>query len=472
MEGRSKLRRYLKSKMFFRLKHLHFVGIGGIGMSGIAEVLLNQGFRITGSDLLDSDVVAHLRELGAEISIGHRGEHVQGAQVVVYSAAVKPDNAELQEARRLKLPIIPRAEILGELMRMKYGIAVAGTHGKTTTTSMIGAVMTEAEMDPTIIVGGRVKSLATNAKLGSGEFLVAEADEFDRSFLQLTPAIAVITTLETEHLDCYKDLDEIKGAFLQFAEHVPFYGSVIACCDESGVAELIPRIRRTVVTYGLSQKAQIRALDPTFSTTQTKFRVQVRGQQRGPIELNLPGMHNVKNALAAVGVAEELSIPFEAVQKGLLKFLGVERRFEIKGEAQGIMVVDDYAHHPTEIKATLAAARQGWDRRVIAVFQPHLYTRTRDFAVDFGVSFKDADVLIVTDIYGAREQPIAGVSGELIVAAAHKAGHPEVTYIADKTQIIPELQRLCQSGDMVITLGAGDIWKTARDFYQHLKEQT
>jgi UDP-N-acetylmuramate--alanine ligase len=454
--------------LFFGLKHLHFVGIGGIGMSGIAEVLLNQGFYVTGSDQADSDLIAHLRDLGAEIAIGHAPENVAGAQVVVYSSAVKADNVELVEARARNLPTIPRAEILGELMRMKYGIAVAGTHGKTTTTSMIGAIMTEAEMDPTIIVGGRVKSLATNARLGSGEFLVAEADEFDRSFLRLTPAIAVITTLETEHLDCYKDLDEIKRAFLQFADQVPFYGSVVACADEPGVAELIPQFRRTVITYGLAEGAQIRALNPEFSATRSHFTVTVRGLRRGDVTLNLPGLHNVKNALAAVGVAEELDIGFEVIRKGLAAFRGVERRFEIQGEAGGVMVVDDYAHHPTEIKATLAAARQGWDRRLIAVFQPHLYTRTRDFAADFGTSFGDADVLIVTGIYGARELPIEGVSGELIAASARAAGHPQVSYLPDKTGLVPEIMKAIRPGDMVITLGAGDIWETARELFARL----
>jgi UDP-N-acetylmuramate--alanine ligase len=458
--------------MFFRVKHLHFVGIGGIGMSGIAEVLLNQGFRITGSDLQDSDILARLQELGAEIAIGHRAENVGKAQVVVYSSAVRPENAEMQEARRLNLPIIPRAEMLGELMRMKYGIAVAGTHGKTTTTSMIGAVMTEAELEPTIIVGGRVKSLATNAVLGSGEFLVAEADEFDRSFLRLTPVISVITTLEAEHMDCYQDFDDIKSAFLQFAEQVPFYGSVIACSDEPGVAELIPRIRRAVVSYGLNEKADVHALAPTFEAMKTKFSAQIHGRQMGDVEINLPGLHNVKNALAALAVAHELGIPFETVQRGLAKFRGVERRFEIKGEYRGVMVVDDYAHHPTEIKATLAAAKRGWDRRIIAVFQPHLYTRTRDFAADFGDSFKDADLLIVTEIYAAREQPIPGVNGKLVIAEARRAGHPEARYRPDKNAIADELAALCRSGDMVITLGAGDVWKVARDLCQKLQEKS
>jgi UDP-N-acetylmuramate--alanine ligase len=454
--------------MFFRIKHLHFVGIGGIGMSGIAEVLLNQGFRISGSDQADSELLSRLRDLGAEISIGHRAENVSSAQVVVYSSAVKSDNVELIEAHRLKLPVIPRAEMLGELMRMKYGIAVAGTHGKTTTTSMIGAIMTEAEMDPTIIVGGRLKSLASNARLGSGEFLVAEADEFDRSFLRLTPAIAVITTLETEHLDCYKDLDEIKKAFIQFADQVPFYGSVIVCVDEPGAAALIPHLRRSVITYGLSAGAQVRALNPKYEQMHTHFSLTVRGENRGGIDLNLPGLHNVKNALAAVAVAEELKIDFEAVRRGLTKFHGVERRFEIKGEAQGIMVVDDYAHHPTEIKATLAAAKRGWNRRVIAVFQPHLYTRTRDFAADFGVSFGEADVLIVTGVYGARELPIPGVSGELVVAAARSAGHSQVLYVPDKTAILSEVLKIAKAGDIVITLGAGDIGKVARDLMENL----
>ncbi len=456
--------------LFFRFKNLHFVGIGGIGMSGIAEVLLNQGFRVSGSDLADSETVEHLRKLGAEIEIGHRAQNVKEAQVVIYSSAVKQDNVELQEARQRKIPIIARAEMLGELMRVKYGIAVAGTHGKTTTTSMIGAIMTAAEMDPTIIVGGRVKSLATTARLGSGEFLVAEADEFDRSFLRLTPAIAVITTLETEHLDCYKDLDEIKKAFLQFANQVPFYGSVIACRDEPGVLDLIPQMQRSVITYGLSKKADIQALNPTFHVATSRFSLQIRGQKRGELLLNLPGIHNVKNALAAVGVAEELHIDFEVVRRGLEKFYGVARRFEIKGEARGIMVVDDYAHHPTEIKATLAAARQGWKRRIVAVFQPHLYTRTRDFARDFGQSLAAADVLLVTSIYGAREQAIPGVTGELVVEAARQAGHQQIYYVPDRDDILARIEEVMQPGDIVITLGAGDIWKVARDLYEHLHE--
>ena len=437
-------------------------------MSGIAEVLLNQNFTVTGSDLMDSDIIAHLRQLGADISIGHRAENVHGAQVAVYSSAVKPNNVEFVEARKLGIPVIPRAMMLSELMRMKYGIAVAGTHGKTTTTSMIAAVLTEADLDPTFIVGGRVKSLATNARLGSGEFLIAEADEYDRSFLRLTPTIAVITTLETEHLDTYGDLEEIRRAFIQFTEGVPFYGSIVLCLDEPTVASLIPDLRRPVTTYGLESGVDIRARNLKFSETQSQFELLVRGAKRGRITLNQPGLHNVKNALAAVGVAEELGIDPKRVQRGLEKFNGVERRFEIKGEAAGIMIVDDYAHHPTEVKATLAAARKGWDRRIIAVFQPHLYSRTRDFAQEFGESFSDADVLVVTGIYAAREEPVEGVSGQLIADAAVRAGHRNVRYLPEINSLVPEIIKLARPGDMVITLGAGSIWKVARELFQQL----
>jgi UDP-N-acetylmuramate--alanine ligase len=456
--------------MFNRLKNLHFIGIGGIGMSGIAEVLLNQGFRITGSDMLDSDIIGHLRQLGAEISVGHDAKNVKNSEVVVYSSAVKADNIELIAARQQNIPAIPRSEMLSELMRMKYGIAIAGTHGKTTTTSMVAAVMTEADMDPTFIVGGRVKSLATNARLGSGEFLIAEADEFDRSFLKLAPAIAVITTLETEHLDTYGTFDELRKAFVQFARGVPFYGSVVLCLDEPSVAGLIPELQRSVITYGLNENADVRAINPTFAQTESRFEVVVQGKKRGEIKLHQPGLHNVKNALAAIGVAEELNIDFQHCVNGLNKFRGVERRFEIKGESSGIMVIDDYAHHPTEIRATLRAARQGWNRRIVAVFQPHLFSRTRDFAEQFGESFRDADLLIITSIYGSREEPISGVTGELIVNKAKNAGHQNVYYYPDKTSLADEVGKLIKTGDIVICLGAGDIWKISREIFSCLSE--
>jgi UDP-N-acetylmuramate--alanine ligase len=454
--------------MLFRIKNLHFIGIGGIGMSGIAEVLLNQGFRVTGSDLLDSDIIAHLRELGAEITVGHSAEIVAGAQVVVYSSAVKPDNVEFVEARRRGIPTIPRATMLSELMRMKYGIAVAGTHGKTTTTSMIAAILTEANIDPTFIVGGRVKSLATNARLGSGEFLVAEADEYDRSFLRLSPTIAVITTMETEHLDTYGDLEEIRSAFLQFAEQVPFYGSIVLCTDEPTVVSLLSELSRPAITYGIKEDSDIRAENIQFSEDRTKFNLSIRGKNKGIINLNQPGLHNVKNALAAIGVAVELGIDFKKAQKALSGFNGVERRFEIKGEVGGVMVVDDYAHHPTEVAATLTAAAEGWDRRIIAIFQPHLYSRTRDFAVQFGESFSAADILFVTGIYAAREKPVEGVTGQLIADAAVKAGHRNVRYLQDIKEVVPEIQKILRPGDMVITLGAGDVWKVARDLFAKL----
>ncbi len=457
--------------MFFRVKKLHFIGIGGIGMSGIAEVLLNQGFQVTGSDLQDSDLITHLRKLGADVKIGHHSDNVGDAQVVVYSSAVKPNNVEYEEAQKLGIPIIPRAEMLSELMRMKYGIAIAGTHGKTTTTSMVASILTEANLDPTFIVGGRVKSLATNAKLGSGEFLIAEADEYDRSFLKLTPTIAVITTLETEHLDTYGNLEEIRRAFLQFTDRIPFYGSIVLCLDELNVASLIPELQRPVITYGLEENVDIRAFNLEFYETQSRFDVTVQGEDRGNVTLNQPGLHNVRNALAAIGVAEELKIKFKYIRRGLNNFNGVERRFEIKGIFNDVMVVDDYAHHPTEVKATLAAAKNGWNRRIIALFQPHLYSRTRDFAEAFGESFTAADVLIVTGIYGSREDPMEGISGQHIVDSAVKAGQRNVHYLPDLDRVAPYVSELAQPGDMIITMGAGNIWTVAKTLVRLLENE-
>ncbi len=439
-------------------------------MSGIAEVLLNQGFQVTGSDLNDSDIIERLHQLGADVTIGHAAKNVGDAQVVVYSSAIKPDNVEYAEAEKQGIPIIPRAEMLSELMRMKYGIAVAGTHGKTTTTSMIAAVLTAADLDPTFIVGGRVKSLATNARLGSGEFLVAEADEYDRSFLRLTPAIAVITSMETEHLDTYGNLGEIRKAFLQFTDRIPFYGSIVLCIDESSVEALIPELRRPVITYGTEPKAEIRAENVSYDEVSSQFDLIVRDDKRGRLEINLPGLHNVKNALAAVGVAEGLKINPKHVQKGLASFNGVERRFEIIGEAAGIMVVDDYAHHPTEVEATLNAARDGWERRIVAVFQPHLYSRTRDFADAFGRSLSLAEVVIVTDVYPAREKPIEGISGRMISNALEKFGHQNVHYQSALGKVTQDVEKLIKPGDVVITLGAGNIWKVARELFENLSK--
>lgn len=447
-----------------KVKRLHFVGIGGVGMCGIAEVLLNQGYRVSGSDLRLSETTEHLASLGAEISEGHRPENLGQVDVVVISSAVHEDNPEVRAARERQIPVIRRAEMLAELMRMKHGVAVAGTHGKTTTTSMVGQVLTMAGLDPTLVIGGKVRMMESNAKLGAGPYLVAEADEFDRSFLKLTPVIAVITTIEAEHLDCYKDLDEIQRAFVEFANKVPFWGAVVACLDEKGVQAILPKLERRCLTYGLSAQAQLRAEDIRFDGMRSRFVVRNGSGPLGKVELKVPGRHNVKNALAAVAVGLEMEVPFATISEALAEFSGVYRRFEIKGERQGVLVIDDYGHHPTEIEATLRAAKEAFGRRLIAVFQPHLYSRTRDFHREFGSSFHQAEVLVVTGIYPAREAPLPGITGELIARAARQAGHRQVIYLEDKEQVPAELVKLAGPGDIVITLGAGDIYKYGEKF--------
>ncbi len=448
---------------FKRFKHLHFVGIGGVGMCGIAEILLNLGYKISGSDLKPSETTEHLAKLGAHIFTGHQESNVKGADVVVISSAVKEENPEVKAAKQNKIPVIRRAEMLAELMRMKFGIAIAGTHGKTTTTSMIGQILSEGGVDPTIIVGGRVLNLESNAKLGKGMYLVAEADEFDRSFLKLSPTIAVVTNLEAEHLDCYKNLDEIKTAFLEFMNKVPFYGNVILCLNEASLQSLMPQIQRPIITYGTVPEADIAAYDIQFHENSSKFKVRVKGKEKGALNLQVPGIHNVKNSLAALAVGLELEIPWEKIKKALQEFKGVNRRFEVKGVKDGIMVVDDYAHHPTEIEATLQAAKSGWDKRIIAVFQPHLYSRTKDFYPEFGKAFFNSDILIVTDVYPAREEPIPGVSGELVAEAAKKSGHKQVFYVPKTTDVATFLKKLLKKEDLVITLGAGDIYKVGKE---------
>ncbi len=438
-------------------------------MSGIAEVLLNLGFTVTGSDRQSSSITSRLQKLGALIHEGHKGEYVEGADVVVISSAVKMDNVEVKAALSSRIPVIQRAEMLGELMRMKEGIAVAGTHGKTTTTSMIGLVLQEGGYDPTLIVGGRVRSLRTNARLGEGDYLVAEADEFDRSFLRLTPTIAVITNIETDHLDCYKNLEEIKSAFITFANKVPFYGTVILCLDEISLQEIVPRLERRIIAYGMNPHAEVRGSEPLYYESHSEFTAVWKDKTLGRIKIQLPGIHNVKNSLAALAVGLELEIPFDKIKKSLEGFTGVHRRFEIKADVRGILIVDDYAHHPTEIKASLKGAREGWNRRIIAVFQPHLYSRTRDFYEDFGRSFFDADVLIVTDIYPAREEPIPGVTGELVVNAARSFGHRQVIYLPNKEEVADYLFKIVRKGDMVITMGAGDIWKAGEALIKKLQ---
>ncbi len=460
--------------MFRSIKKIHFVGIGGIGMSGIAEILLDQGFTITGSDRQLSEVTDRLSQLGATIYEGHDPSNVASdVDVLVYSSAVPPDNPELLEAQRRKIPVIRRAEMLAEVMRLKYGIGIAGTHGKTTTTSMVSLILMEGGLDPTAIVGGKLSGLGgTNARLGHGEFIVVEADEYDRSFLSITPTIAVLTTLETDHLDCYRDLEDIKSAFIQFANKVPFYGFVVLCLDEPTLQDIMPFIKKKIVTYGLNPQADLQAVDITHHENRSNFLLVVRGDTKGTIHLRVPGNHNVQNALAAIAVGLELGIPFEKIKRGIEQFTGVYRRWEVKAEINGITVVDDYAHHPTEIKATLAGAKSGWrKRRIVCAFQPHLYSRTRDFYEEFGRSFFNADVLLVTDVYPAREEPIQGISGELIVNAAKMFGHKDVRYVPDKKDVPDVLLSVVREGDIVITMGAGDIWRYGEEFIRKLQSQ-
>jgi UDP-N-acetylmuramate--alanine ligase len=457
--------------MFSSIKKIHFVGIGGIGMSGIAEILLDQGFRVSGSDRALGEVTERLLKLGAEIHEGHTAQNVgSDVDALVYSSAVMTANPEVAEAVRRKIPVIRRAEMLAEVMRLKYGIGIAGTHGKTTTTSMVSLVLMEGGLDPTVIVGGKLTGLGgTNARLGHGDFIVVEADEFDRSFLSITPTVAVMTTLETDHLDCYRDLEDIKSAFVQFGNKVPFYGFIVLCLDEPALQDIMPSLgKKKIITYGLNPQADVQAVDIIHKNNVTTFTV-VRGDvELGQVVLQLPGKHNVQNALAALTVGLELGVPFEKAKAGIEKFTGVFRRWEKKGDIDGITLYDDYAHHPTECRATLAGAKAGWRRRLICVFQPHLYSRTRDFYEEFGKAFLQADVLVVTDVYPAREEPIQGINGELITNAAKQYGHKEVHYVPDKKAVPEFLLGLAKQGDIIVTMGAGDIWKYGEEFLKKL----
>lgn len=456
-----------------RIRNIHMVGIGGIGMSSIAEVLLARGHRVTGSDLHKSEVTDHLEILGAVVYEGHAASNVQEADVVVYSSAVHADeNPETVEAQRLHIPIIKRSEMLGELMRMKFGIGVAGTHGKTTTTTMVGLVAQEAGFDPTIIVGGKVAVFGSNAVSGEGDVIVIEADEYDRTFLKLTPALALITNIEAEHLDIYEDLDDIKEAFTLFANKVPFFGAAIICLDDPNLRAILGDIHRRVLTFGTSRQAEVRAENIEQVGASTHFDVFRGNEKLGGAMLDAPGMHNVLNALGAVAIGLELQVPFETIVRGLAAYSGVDRRFQIRGEAGGVIVVDDYAHHPTEVIATLDAATAGWpERRIVAVFQPHLYSRTADLAADFARAFVNADVLVLLDIYGAREKPIEGVDGMTLVDLARRYGHRAVHYVPQKTDLPAFLLDLVESGDLVITMGAGDIWRQGKAFYEQLVER-
>ena len=458
--------------MFRKVNKVHFVGIGGIGMSGIAELLLNLGFSISGSDLNDSEIIRNLRSKGAMIFEGHHAKNLGDCEVLVYSSAVPEANPELIAAREKKAPIIKRAEMLGELIALKQtSIGVGGTHGKTSTSSMIGALLSHAQLDPTLVVGGLVKNIDTNSQLGSGDLIVVEADEYDKSFLQLKPTISVITNIEQEHMDCYDDLEDLHNSFAQFANAVPFYGVVLACLDSSGVQDIIPKIKRPVITFGLTSQADISAKNIQSKESKTTYSLYKQNQKCGKVTLNVPGKHNVLNSLAAAAIGFEMGLDAKTIIDGIGSYGGVRRRFEIKGIAGDVMVVDDYAHHPTEVSATLQAARGGWDRRIIAVFQPHLFSRTKSFYKEFAAAFMDSDVLIVTDIYPAREKPIKGITGKLVFNAARSTGHKNAHYIPDLKDLQTTLDGIIQENDMVITIGAGTIWRYAQSYFDHLISQ-
>ncbi len=455
--------------MFAPAQRIHFIGIGGIGMSGIAEILLTMGYAVSGSDLRRSPATDRLLGLGAAIFEGHAATNVAGADVVVTSSAVSALNPEVVEARSRKVPVIRRAEMLAELMRLKYGIAVAGMHGKTTTTSMIAAVLAGGGLDPTVVVGGRVDSMGSNARLGTSRYLVAEADESDRSFLNLSPILAVITNLDREHMDCYADMADVESAFVEFMDKVPFYGASTACLDDPRLAAILARVQRRVFTYGTNEAADFRlVLLPKRPGCHSAFQVDFRGQVLGPFELNAPGHHNVLNATAAVAVGTQLGVTPEKIAAGLASFSGVDRRFQIRGIVRGVAVVDDYGHHPTEICATLSAARDCGYRRVHVLFQPHRFTRTRDLMSEFAVSFRDADSVQVLDIYAASEEPIPGVDAQALVTAIRTSGS-SVEYASGFQEAVDRLADAAQAGDAVMTLGAGSVSHAAGMVLEALK---
>ncbi len=438
-------------------------------MSGIAEVLINQGYEVSGSDRSKSKVTAHLKQIGAKIHYRHVAKNIEKAQVVVVSSAVRPDNAEVVAAKEKSIPVIPRAEMLAELMRMKHGIAIAGTHGKTTTTSLVATVLAGGKLDPTVVIGGRLKSLGSNAKLGQSAFLVAEADESDGSFLRLSPTIAVVTTLDEEHMDYYKTLDKMKESFLAFLNRIPFYGTAVLCLDDSNIQTLIPKIEKRYITYGLTSQADYTAKNIATDGMKTHFTVCYQGKELGEIISCIPGKHNVCNTLAAIAVGMELNLTFNNIRESLMEFSGVHRRFEIGFQSRSLVVVDDYGHHPAEIQATLSAAKDVWpDRRLIVVFQPHRYTRTQLLMEQFCTSFNNADLLIVSSIYAAGEDPIEGVNAQQVADGARKFGHKHVEYIESKKNVITHLLKTVQPNDVVMTLGAGDIWEVGRDLVDKL----
>lgn len=458
--------------MLGRTKKIHFIGIGGIGMSGIAEFLHNQGLEISGSDMKKSEVTAHLESIGIPIIEGHDPSFVKDVDVVVKSSAVKDDNPEIQAAKAMKIPVIRRAEMLAEITRMSFSIGISGTHGKTTTTSMAGMVLEAAGLDPTIFVGGKVKNFGSNNVMGSGKYIVVEADEYDHSFLSLTPCIAGITNVDTDHLDCYRNLDDIKGAFIEYANKVPFFGSVIACLEDPGVQSILPHINKEVLTYGFSRQADIQAQNIVMKDFKAAFDVHYKNYKLGRITMKVTGKHNILNALLAVGIGLELDIPFKAIKEGLSEYSGVYRRFELKGEARGITVYDDYAHHPTEISATLEGFKDSTQRRIVTLFQPHLFSRTRDLYVEFAKAFFSCDFLILAPIYPARETPIPGVNSQLIADAAIQSGHHNIICLESNAEIVPQTLSRLEKGDILITMGAGNIWQYGEEILARLRENS
>lgn len=460
--------------MFKRIQHIHFVGIGGSGMSGIAEVLLNLGYKVSGSDVKETENINRLRSLGGEVFIGHRQSNIKGANVVVVSTAIEQMNSEVIAAIQEKIPVIPRIEMLAELMRLKYGVAIAGTHGKTTTTSMVAMVLARGGLDPTAIVGGKLNNIGSHAKLGQGEFLVAEADESDGSFLKLAPTISVITNIDDDHLDYWKSVDNIYQAFADFANRVPFYGSVVVCGDDSGVKNVLSHFKRKYLTYGLAvglkSNCDLVAEAIEYAGLGSTFEVSLQGKKLGKASVRVPGLHNIYNALAAIGVGLELDIPFATIAQGLHEFTGVGRRMQLKGRARNMVVMDDYGHHPTEIRATLSAVKKYWEHRIVVVFQPHRYSRTQLLARDFRDVFDYADELIIMDIYSAGEKFIPGVTSQIIINQLNK-NSSSVHYLPSRDEVLKFLRLQTKPYDLVLTLGAGDVWKVGEEFLAESKKE-
>jgi len=453
-------------QLYKKYRHIHFVGIGGIGMSGIAELLINFGYQVSGSDLRQTDITRRLQTLGATVYIGHDEKQVEGADVVVVSSAIHEDNPEIIAARQsARIPVIKRAEMLAELMRLKYAILIAGAHGKTTTTSMIATVLSRGGIDPTVVIGGKLNAWRTNVKLGQGEFLVAEADESDGTFLLLSPTIAVVTNIDAEHLDFYDDIKDIQNTFLEFINKIPFYGQAIVCLDDENIQEVIPRVKKPLVTYGFTSQADFQAREVKISGLTSHYKLFEQGKELGEIALNLPGRHNVLNSLAAVAVARELEMNVEDIQAGFEDMTGVERRFQVKGEKNGVLVIDDYGHHPTEIKEVLSTMAECYEgRRRVVIFQPHRYTRTQALFKEFTKAFYQTDVLVITEIYAASEKPIEGVTAEKLAESIREHGHGNVVFLRSFSEILEYLAENTRERDVVLTLGAGDILKVGEEF--------